>query len=151
MLYANGIMNVLETSILAYAKNLADMCNAQLSTDIEVVYLDAFVEEEELPLKDVLGTLQLEFNADSHFIKGTFLIGISTLNDKGLFRLRNIASLLFDELKPEKEIPLLTPQGVRIEGCLKIMDGVSALGVEKGSSTRSSRFFGIPFHCTRTI
>lgn len=151
MYIQNGILNILESTVLAFCNRLKDTANAQLNTNLSVVLFDTAPEEEELPKTDLIGSYNLEFKVDSHFIDGTFLLGVSTLNDPSLFRLRQITSFVLDECLPEKTIQLYNADGNPILGNLVILDEVSVLPTNKDSKLRAARFIGIPFKCTRTI
>lgn len=150
MLIGNGLLNIIESSLLARSKALADAINGTLGYSVKSVLFDNYSMESKLPQQDVIGCWRLEFEVDEHIISGTFLLTVSTLNDSGLFRLRNIASLVFDEMKPMQEFNLYQPDGVQVEGTIIVMNGVKMLPVEKGDE-RPAKTFGIPFKCTRTI
>lgn len=149
MYIPNGILSILESSTLAYCNQIAQAINTQLGFDFEVVLFDAYAENEPLPEKDIIGVYRLEFELDSHFIKGSFLLGVSTLNDPQLFRLRKVSSFVLDQVKPQKTISLVTEDGQPVAGNLVIMDGVAVLPVE--GNTRPAKFFGIHFNSTATI
>lgn len=150
MLIGNGLLNIIESSLLARSKALADAINGTLGYNVKSVLFDDYSVESELPQQDVIGCWQIEFEVDEHVISGTFLLTISTLNDSGLFRLRNIASLVFDEMKPMQEFSLYQPDGTQVEGSIIIMNGVKLLPVEKGDE-RPAKTLGLPFKCTRTL
>ena len=137
MYIQNGILNILESTVLAFCNQLAKAANLQLSTNISVVLFDTAPEEEELPKTDVIGSYNLEFKLDSHFIEG-------------IFRLRQITSFVLDEVMPEKTIQLYNADGVPILGNLIIMEDVTVLPTNKDSKSRAARFIGVPFKCTRT-
>lgn len=149
MYIPNGILSILETSTLAYCNQIAQAINTQLGFNFEVVLFDAYAENEPLPEKDIIGIYRLEFELDSHFIKGSFLLGVSTINDPQLFRLRKVSSFVLDQVKPQKTISLVTEDGQPVVGNLVIMDGVAVLPVE--GNTRPAKFFGIHFNSTATI
>ena len=150
MLIGNGLLNIIESSLLAYSKALAGAINGTLGYNVKSVLFDDYTLEERLPEQDIIGCWQLEFEVDEHIVSGTFLLTISTLNDSGLFRLRNAASLVFDEIKPTREFNLYQPDGTQVEGTIIVMNGVKMLPVEKGDE-RPAKTFAIPFKCTRTI
>lgn len=150
MLIGNGLLNIIESSLLAYSKALAGAINGTLGYNVKSVLFDDYTLEERLPEQDIIGCWQLEFEVDEHIVSGTFLLTLSTLNDAGLFRLRNAASLVFDEIKPTREFNLYQPDGTQVEGTIIVMNGVKMLPVEKGDE-RPAKTFAIPFKCTRTI
>lgn len=150
MLIGNGLLNIIESSLLAHSKALAGAINGTLGYNVKSVLFDDYTLEERLPEQDIIGCWQLEFEVDEHIVSGTFLLTISTLNDSGLFRLRNAASLVFDEIKPMQEFNLYQPDGTQVEGTIIVMNGVKMLPVEKGDE-RPAKTFAIPFKCTRTI
>ena len=150
MLIGNGLLNIIESSLLAYSKALAGAINGTLGYNVKSVLFDDYTLEERLPEQDIIGCWQLEFEVDEHIVSGTFLLTLSTLNDSGLFRLRNAASLVFDEIKPTREFTLYQPDGTQVEGTIIVMNGVKMLPVEKGDE-RPAKTFAIPFKCTRTI
>jgi len=150
MLIGNGLLNIIESSLLAHSKALAGAINGTLGYNVKSVLFDDYTLEERLPEQDIIGCWQLEFEVDEHIISGTFLLTLSTLNDAGLFRLRNAASLVFDEIKPMQEFNLYQPDGTQVEGTIIVMNGVKMLPVEKGDE-RPAKTFAIPFKCTRTI
>jgi len=150
MLIGNGLLNIIESSLLAHSKALAGAINGTLGYNVKSVLFDDYTLEEKLPQQDIIGCWQLEFEVDEHIVSGTFLLTLSTLNDSGLFRLRNAASLVFDEIKPMQEFNLYQPDGTQVEGTIIVMNGVKMLPVEKGDE-RPAKTFAIPFKCTRTI
>ncbi len=150
MLIGNGLLNIIESSLLAHSKALAGAINGTLGYNVKSVLFDDYTLEERLPEQDIIGCWQLEFEVDEHIVSGTFLLTLSTLNDSGLFRLRNAASLVFDEIKPTREFNLYQPDGTQVEGTIIVMNGVKMLPVEKGDE-RPAKTFAIPFKCTRTI
>ena len=150
MLIGNGLLNIIESSLLAHSKALAGAINGTLGYNVKSVLFDDYTLEERLPEQDIIGCWQLEFEVDEHIVSGTFLLTLSTLNDSGLFRLRNAASLVFDEIKPTREFNLYQPDGTQVEGTILVMNGVKMLPVEKGDE-RPAKTFAIPFKCTRTI
>ena len=150
MLIGNGLLNIIESSLLALSKALAGAINGTLGYNVKSVLFDDYTLEERLPEQDIIGCWQLEFEVDEHIVSGTFLLTLSTLNDSGLFRLRNAASLVFDEIKPTREFNLYQPDGTQVEGTIIVMNGVKMLPVEKGDE-RPTKTFPIPFKCTRTI
>ena len=150
MLIGNGLLNIIESSLLAHSKALAGAINGTLGYNVKSVLFDDYTLEERLPEQDIIGCWQLEFEVDEHIVSGTFLLTLSTLNDSGLFRLRNAASLVFDKIKPMQEFNLYQPDGTQVEGTIIVMNGVKMLPVEKGDE-RPAKTFAIPFKCTRTI
>lgn len=150
MLIGNGLLNIIESSLLARAKALADAINSTLGYVTKSVLFDDYTLEEKLPAQDIIGCWQLEVEVDDHLLSGTFLLTLSTFNDAGLFRLRNAASLVFDEMKPMQEFNLYQPDGTQVDGTIIVMNGVKMLPVEKGDE-RPGKTFAIPFKCTRTI
>lgn len=150
MLIGNGLLNIIESSLLARAKALAGAINGTLGYNTKSVLFDDYTLEEKLPQQDIIGCWQLEFEVDEHIVSGTFLLTLSTFNDSGLFRLRNAASLVFDEIKPMQEFNLYQPDGTQVEGTIIVMNGVKMLPVEKGDE-RPAKTFAVPFKCTRTI
>jgi len=150
MLIGNGLLNIIESSLLAHSKALAGAINGTLGYNVKSVLFDDYTLEEKLPQQDIIGCWQLEFEVDEHIVSGTFLLTLSTLNDSGLFRLRNAASLVFDEIKPTREFNLYQPDGTQVEGTIIVMNGVKMLPVEKGDE-RPAKTFAVPFKCTRTI
>jgi len=150
MLIGNGLLNIIESSLLAHSKALAGAINGTLGYNVKSVLFDDYTLEERLPEQDIIGCWQLEFEVDEHIVSGTFLLTLSTLNDSGLFRLRNAASLVFDEIKPTREFNLYQPDGTQVEGTIIVMNGVKMLPVEKGDE-RPAKTFAVPFKCTRTI
>jgi len=150
MLIGNGLLNIIESSLLAHSKALAGVINGTLGYNVKSVLFDDYTLEERLPEQDIIGCWQLEFEVDEHIVSGTFLLTLSTLNDSGLFRLRNAASLVFDEIKPTREFNLYQPDGTQVEGTIIVMNGVKMLPVEKGDE-RPAKTFAVPFKCTRTI
>ena len=150
MLIGNGLLNIIESSLLAHSKALAGAINGTLGYNTKSVLFDDYTLEEKLPAQDIIGCWQLEVEVDDHLLSGTFLLTLSTFNDAGLFRLRNAASLVFDEMKPMQEFNLYQPDGTQVDGTIIVMNGVKMLPVEKGDE-RPAKTFAIPFKCTRTI
>lgn len=150
MLIDNGLLNIIETSLLAEMKRLAEKINEDLDYNFKPTYYEGYAYDEVLPEQDIIGYWKLEVEVDEHFVSGTFLVTLSTLDDIGLFRLRNAASLVFDSLKPMREIGLVQPDGSQVEGSLIILTGGRMLPMEDGLE-RPAKTLGLPFKCTRTL
>lgn len=118
MLIGNGLLNIIESSLLAHSKALAGAINGTLGYNVKSVLFDDYTLEERLPEQDIIGCWQLEFEVDEHIVSGTFLLTLSTLNDSGLFRLRNAASLVFDEIKPTRNLIYINLTALRLKGLL---------------------------------
>ena len=65
-------------------------------------------------------------------------------------RLRNLLSLIFDDMLPMTEFGLYQPDGTSVKGSIIIMNGVKVLPVEKGEE-RPAKTIALPFKCTRTL
>ena len=150
MLVGNGLLNIVETSILARVKALAAGATLTLGSPIKAVLFDDYTFVETLPPQDLIGAWQIEAELDEHILSGTFLITVSTFNDEGCFRLRNIMSLIFDDMLPTTEFNLYQPDGTQVRGSIIIMNGVKVLPTEKGNE-RPAKTLALPFKCTRTI
>lgn len=150
MLIGNGILNIVETSILARIKALATGATLTLGYPIKAVLFDDYTFIETLPEQDLIGAWQVEAEVDEHTLSGTFLITVSTFKDEGCFRLRNLLSLIFDDMLPMTEFGLYQPDGTSVKGSIIIMNGVKVLPVEKGEE-RPAKTLALPFKCTRTL
>ena len=83
MLIGNGILNIVETSILARVKALAAGATLTLGYPVKAVLFDDYTFIETLPEQDLIGAWQVEAEVDEHLLSGTFLITVSTFKDEG--------------------------------------------------------------------
>lgn len=91
-------------SIIKYA---LDKIEAVAADYPELQYLDwdAHAEARELPDKDLLGPAGVGFVEEEVGLWDvTFSIGISTRNDRTLFRLRRLVGSVYADLRPEQKV-----------------------------------------------
>jgi hypothetical protein len=88
-------------------------CTGKIAT-LQVAYpnlrfldWDAHAETHELPTNDLLGPSAVTLSEDqTDFLEMTAAIGVSTIDDIGLFRIRGLVSTIFGDMRPTKQIPL---------------------------------------------
>jgi hypothetical protein len=102
----NNVLANAETSITRFATDMAEaMALAGLAT-LEYVELDARSElrDAELPGGDIIGVTQFSITEDDKIFPIHFMIGVSTVGDLNLFRLRAITNFIFNRLQSGAEL-----------------------------------------------
>lgn len=76
--------------------------------DLQFIDWDAHANIFELPKGqvDLLGPAGVGMTDEGDFIEAVLSIGVSTINDRGLFRIRKLVSSVYADLRPEQQIPI---------------------------------------------
>ncbi len=139
------IYDDLHTSLLRFCQTFAESQDQEM----EFRNFDSSWSEDELPPLDVVGTLGLSFEFNDHLIDGSLQIGVTTLQDKNLFRLTSIVSKLLESLRPTNKLTIYSAEtGAKI-GLLVIRNGTRVMPVA-GSKTRPVQFIAVNFSTTVT-
>lgn len=73
---------------------------------LQFVDWDAHSELHELPSGDLLGPAGVAMTDQGKFFEATVSVGLSTMNDPNLFRIRALASKVFADFRPERKLPV---------------------------------------------
>lgn len=110
------------TSVLAIAKQIKDGLSS-ISPHCQVIDADGAVEIGDMPDTDWIGIGDFEWVADGN-VTVSFTLVISTHDDKGLFRLRDMADYAAEKLLPDTTYNLVNPAGTKV-GSIKLMGGTT--------------------------
>lgn len=67
---------------------------------------DEHADIHELPNGDLIGPAGCGITTDGSMTEVVFAIGVSTMDDKGLFKLRKMIARIYDRLAPENQIDI---------------------------------------------
>lgn len=105
---------------------------------------DAHADENSVPPVELIGTAGLSLGTDTPFVNVEVMIGISTLNDTNLLRLRELVAGLFQRLQPVNTVDVLDYQTGAKLGNLIVLDGVRVLPVG-GNQARPVQYVMVSF------
>ena len=83
------------------------MISAGVETDAQSFDFDAHVDMNEFPETDLVGPSNYTFTWDDGLIEVQASIGISTINDEGMFRHHEMVDHLMQRLKPGKTMTIV--------------------------------------------
>jgi hypothetical protein len=102
---------------------------------------DAHAQLSELPENDVVGPAGIGLSNEGKITQVVFSIGLATVGDANLFRLRKMMSQLYGELQPEMTIPVYDTTGTR-RSWLVVKSPVTIAPVSK-SEVRACQFISV--------
>lgn len=95
----NILMNAEASCVKLCVELAAAMRSLNISTDVDYIELDARVElkDNEIPSNDIIGLTQFSIaEIDKSIWQIHFIIGVSTISDENLFRLRRMANFIYE-------------------------------------------------------
>lgn len=93
-------------SVVRYCKQKIAALS-DLYPDLQYLDFDGHSEIHELPDgKDCLGPAGIGLTQEEKMFEAVLSVGVSTINDPGLFRIRGLISNVFGDLQAEKKLPL---------------------------------------------
>jgi hypothetical protein len=125
MMYEN-----FHASIQALVSNIASDAYVDLPRNnhaqFEIIDFDAIHEENSIVTKpDLLGIAEFGLEEDEGNHIAQFQIGVSTIDDLNLFRMRKIISVFYERMRVNATFPLVHHEtGVNL-GLMKVMNGTS--------------------------
>lgn len=94
----------------------------------EIVDFDILANEQSLTkFGDIIGLEDYSIVDEAGMFTVTARIGMSTINDQGLFRLREMTNTLFNMCGTNKMVPLFDAETDEPIGQMKFMEGTTAL------------------------
>lgn len=100
---------------------------------------DTVSEENELPDTDLFGPSGMGMTDEGKLIDLVFAFGMSTVNDKNLFRLRKMASKVYKDFRPDALVPIYNHSTGEIYSWAKVT-GPTAITPINRSVTRPLMF-----------
>lgn len=126
-----GLYEHIWSSLVVFCQGqITDLKTAGVSEDLVYYDFDSAAANQELPEQDMLGLQGLGIDPEGRllFISVNFMV--STKNDdKYLTRHRQIVSRLFDNLGPDKTIPLIHAQTGVVLGSLGVEEPAAVLPI----------------------
>lgn len=136
-------------SLQNFCKRFAEAMNVQLGYDLDNIDFEAFTEESEMPLKDLVGITNLSVEVDEHVLNIECLVGVVTYGDTNNFRLRKLSGMLFEELKPTRCLPYMDADTGVVSNQFSVLNGTKMMPVSGGE--RPARFFIVRLKSLETI
>lgn len=107
----------IHASLLRFCSDFAEEIGG-----LEVVYLDAFTDAQDLPSGDFVGLTSLQIDLDSP-LRGQAGIVISTVNDTNLFRLVDLVNRMANKLGPAHRLKVYNAGSGRVTSQLSVLAG----------------------------
>lgn len=135
-----------EASMVKLCVDLAaNLVDQGLTEKLEYVELDARVEIEgaELPDDDVIGLTQFSITeVESKIWQIHFIIGISTVGDKNLFRLRDLSNAVYNAVPAGAVLTYYDADQAKAESWIYVLPGSTQLPTNRVES-RPFRFIQV--------
>lgn len=106
--------------------------------------LDTHADDNTVPKTDLIGTSGFSLSTNAPFVDVEVMIGVSTMNDTNLLRLRELVARLFQRLQPLQTIDVLDYKTGEKMGNMIVQDGVRVLPVG-GSQSRPLQYLMVAF------
>lgn len=143
----NNVMDNAETSIVKWVQTMIGEISAAGIAELEYLEIDARAEllDAELPAGDIIGITQFSLTDDQGMFPLHFMVGVSTVGDVNLFRLRAITNFLFNRLQTGDELAYYDVAASQLAGAaveaswIKIVPGTTLLPTSR-VETRPFRF-----------
>jgi hypothetical protein len=136
-------------SILRFCRDFADEMRGQ-GYDIEVIDMDTAGEPGVWPKKDVIGPAEFNFTLNDGLIEVECAIGVSTLEDTNLFRMRDQLNRVLNKLIPGMRIKLLNASTGQTRGLLVVRNGTQVAAPFQ-SNTRAVQGIMVSFISDQTL
>lgn len=142
----NNILENAEASCVKLCVDLAEaMQTASISTNVEYIELDARTElkDNEIPSTDILGLTQFSIaEVERGIWQIHFIIGISTLSDENLFRLRKMANFVFNRFPSGAQLTYYDAETAEAKSWIQVIPGTTQLPTHR-VETRPFRFIQV--------
>lgn len=139
------------SSILRFCKDFSTKMHADGIATLQVHDFDSHGDINELPEVDLVGPAEFGFEVQDDLYIITTMIGISTINDMGIFRLNKLTGLLFQRLYPNSLISYVDADDGSIVGKMRVMDGTRALPVARTRQLRPMKFIAAQIGTDRAM
>lgn len=127
----NEVLNG-QASLLAYANSLAS-----LWPDTESIDFDAIADIGSLPESDLVGLRSFSLNSGSDYkpvVTASGMMIVMTYNDAGNTRLIDRLNTMFNQMKPEKIIPLYDYKTSEVIGEMKFFGVTRLMPLERNGN-----------------
>lgn len=135
-----------EASVLKLLIDLGqEMRDEGLTGDIQYVELDARVElkDAELPATDIIGMTQFSISEPQAKIWSIhFIIGVSTIGDENLFRLKALANFLYNRFPSGAQMTYYDNETTEERSWIQVIPGTVQLPTHR-VETRPFRFIQV--------
>lgn len=137
------LLEDIEASVLGFAKDIAaDLVNLDVCTEVEIVNLDYHADQNELPLKDMIGIMDFSATIDDGIVTTEFMIGASSYDDPNLFRLRKMCAVILDRVLPTKRFVIYDADTGAEIGKMVVQNGTHVMPM-MSDETRTGRFIAV--------
>lgn len=127
----------IHASLLRYCSDTAIQQNVLTGLPFKAVDLDAYADDNELPQEQLIGIDNLAMSSSSDgnaFDTFSVLVTIGLRNDVNNMLLGKITDGMFEQLRPNQEVPLLdVDSGTRI-GTMKLFGRTQVLPIVKSEA-----------------
>lgn len=141
--------NLLENSETSCVKVCVDlvaaMREAGISNTVEYIELDARVElkDNQIPAIDIIGLTQFSIaEVDRSLWQIHFIIGLSTISDENLFRLRKMANFIYERFPCGAQMAYYDATTAEEKSWIQVIPGTTQLPTHR-VETRPFRFIQV--------
>lgn len=146
----NNVLDNAEASVTRFVQDMITEIAAAGIADLEYVELDARAEltDASLPAGDIIGVTQFSIVDDDKIFPIHFTIGVSTVGDENLFRLKKLSNFLYNRLQTGAELVYYDVEASEVAGqaveksWIKVLPGTTLLPTNR-VETRPFRFLDV--------
>lgn len=128
---ARMLTNIRSSLIRMVANEIAAARADNLSTDLAYLNLDEHAAVNEFPSNDVVGLWSFAVDEDPVSFTIHAAVGISTINDPGLFRHYELAARFFERLRGERKIEYVDADDGRIISWIVLVNGTNLMPMSR--------------------
>lgn len=128
------LYNSVAKSIIKFVKTEVIPDLAILGANYRLLDWDSHATMNELDEVDLLGPEAFGAVYEDQDLALSFAISYSTVDDVGLYRMRDTTDYLFDRLAPEKTIKVFSDTNGQDLGFIVLLDGTTAAPIAKTTS-----------------
>lgn len=142
----NNILENAEASCVKFAVDAGEaMKLAGISDNVGYIELDARTElkDNEIPAHDIIGLTQFSISEiESHIWEVHFMIGLSTMADQNLFRLRAMANFIYNLVPAGAQLTFYDAETAEEKSWIHVLPGSTQLPTHR-VETRPFRFIQV--------
>ena len=106
---------------------IEEMKGEGLSSDLAFINWDAHADIHELPATDLIGPATFAMDVDDRVHSVSCAVGLSTFNDKNMFRHAQIIASLYEALQPEKKLDVYDYSEGTVTSWMVLRNGTAVL------------------------